>query len=232
MKIGLSSGFFPYFTLREVCRRAEEAGFMNVEADLPKDLGDLANDRDFKPPILSIHAPKILTLRKALLTLFLAKKRSISIIVGHPTISPSTFRLVTKLSKVLDIIFTVENFPPNHLAPNAIRALGVNPNWILPESLIFERFGEVPVTLDIAHAFLSGIDLTMLIKNLGPRLAHVHISDSRLFNEQEHIRLDTGEINFLELFAALSQQNYQGMLILEVGSLQLREQLDFINKFF
>jgi inosose dehydratase len=57
----------------------------------------------------------------------------------------------------------------------------------------------VSLCVDTGHAFAGGNDVVELIRNAGPRLAHVHLKDA---DRELTQRMNSGELGFLEAVAA------------------------------
>lgn len=92
--------------------------------------------------------------------------------------------------------------------------------------LLIERFKDVQpfltkdyknlgVNFDVCHAAVLGENIPKIIKQLGPKLFHTHISDCK--NKiHYHLIPGKGEINFKTMYKALTEINYKGYLTAEL----------------
>lgn len=69
--------------------------------------------------------------------------------------------------------------------------------------------------LDVGHAFVGGARLAPLLQALGPRLAHVHLSDNK-GRTDDHLPLGAGRIDWPEALRLLRSAGYDGTFTLEV----------------
>ncbi len=131
-------------------------------------------------------------------------------------------RNLTNASKNHGIIFTIEN---DHRSNDQILAG-------YPEQLMFliEKVG-CKITLDIGHAnTLTKIET--FIDTLAEHTVNVHLHDND--GEQDaHLSLGKGNINFSAVLANLRKVEYKGPLIVEVhSSLGLKESMTLLRKTF
>lgn len=85
-------------------------------------------------------------------------------------------------------------------------------------SLIFSRFPELRMTLDIAHAHIDGGKgrrLRQLLDRCGDRIAHVHVSDN-LGKRDDHLEVGKGTIDFQGFARQLRAIGYDDTITLEV----------------
>lgn len=71
--------------------------------------------------------------------------------------------------------------------------------------------------LDVGHAYVGGDRLSGLLKALGSRLVHVHLSDNQC-RQDDHLPLGTGRINWPEAIRLIKQTGYDDTVTLEVFS--------------
>ena len=90
---------------------------------------------------------------------------------------------------------------------------------------ILQRFPDLKLTLDTGHASIGdpgGRRILEFIKNFGPRIGHLHISDN--FGERDdHIPVGAGKIDFLKIVKALKKCGYDDTATLEIFSEDRRE---------
>jgi len=227
MKVAVAASFFNWLSLSELGKRALFAGFDGIEADLPRDLGELLELNC--PPITSIHLPSITTVRWLVLGCVLARRIGSSIVVSHPTINPILLTALYRIWESWGVCVTVENIPRVKMSRAEIRKIGINPNWIIPETKVFANYGSVDATFDIGHAGLLGLSPKHVITALGRRLKHVHIHDYLYVAEQDHLPIGSGEANFRTLFEYLHQVKYNGTVVLEAPATDLSQQAAIIK---
>jgi sugar phosphate isomerase/epimerase len=76
---------------------------------------------------------------------------------------------------------------------------------------------EVPglkMHLDVGHTNLGGDGFDTFLRQLGPRIRHVHFSDNR-GNADHHMPLGVGNIRWPEVISALKNAGYSGTVTLE-----------------
>lgn len=69
--------------------------------------------------------------------------------------------------------------------------------------------------LDVGHANVGGDRLDGMLKALGARLVHVHVSDNRGYGD-DHMPLGAGRIDWPRVIRMLKQIGYDGTITLEV----------------
>lgn len=69
--------------------------------------------------------------------------------------------------------------------------------------------------LDVGHAYVAGLDLDHLLRHLGSRLAHVHMSDNR-GRFDDHLPMGAGRIDWPATIRSLKRCGYDGTITLEV----------------
>jgi sugar phosphate isomerase/epimerase len=84
--------------------------------------------------------------------------------------------------------------------------------------VVFEKWPQMAMTLDIGHAFIDGHGMDRIlafIRQFGKRIQHVHISDN-FGRRDEHLAVGDGAINFAMLIEALRQIPYDDTMTLEI----------------
>lgn len=110
----------------------------------------------------------------------------------------------------------VENMFPWRSGVNAMQAYLPGPD---PRDF---PYGDV--TLDISHAATAGTDALQLARDLGDRIAHVHLGDSFGSFKDEHLVPGRGSQKCAEVLDHLLQTDFQGVVSVEVGTRKLGRQ--------
>lgn len=85
-------------------------------------------------------------------------------------------------------------------------------------TIVFEKWPQLAMTLDIGHAFIDGHGMDRIlafIRQFGERIQHVHISDN-FGRRDEHLAVGDGAIDFAMLIEALRQIPYDDTMTLEI----------------
>lgn len=77
------------------------------------------------------------------------------------------------------------------------------------------------VTLDLSHTATSGSDAMAMLRDLGPRLAHVHLADGTGAIRDEHLVPGRGAQPCGQFLEALAEGGYSGDIVLEVATRRL-----------
>lgn len=240
-KIALStSSLFP-LKVEETFRIAKDTGYDGVEIMVGASketrnlhlLQDLVQKYDL--PVLSVHAPVLVLTHfvwgtnpafKLAKTAELAASVGADNVVVHPpfafqhTYAQSFLQLVDMLEHSNNVKIAVENMFP--WKTNRMEATIYEPSW--------EKIVEVAsnVTLDFSHSALSGLDALETAKQLGNRVAHIHLCDGlgvktkrgvekqKLFDE--HLAPGEGNQPVYETLAYLGSIGWTGMVATEVNT--------------
>ena len=97
-----------------------------------------------------------------------------------------------------------------------------SPSLVDPEDFveIFERFPTLKLTLDTGHAHIrgrGGKKTLDFIERFYDRIGHIHANDN-FGNEDSHLPIGTGTIDFQGIIKALKGIGYDGTITLEVFS--------------
>lgn len=85
-------------------------------------------------------------------------------------------------------------------------------------TVVFERWPQLAMTLDIGHAFIDGRGMDRIlefINRFGDRIQHVHISDN-FGRRDDHLAVGEGAIDFKVLIDALKKIHYDDTMTLEI----------------
>lgn len=193
--------------------------------------------------IVSIHAPTLLLTQRVLGTDPWGKvDRSIELAhaVGAPTVvlhPPFRWQKeyafgfadgVAEREHDSDIVIAVEN-----MFPWAVRGRSVQaylPHWD-PVPQPYDH-----VTIDLSHTATARSDALQMVRDLGDRLAHIHLADGLLTtHKDDHLVPGRGTQPCAEVLEHVATSGYGGAVVLEVGTrrrpkertLDLRESVDF-----
>ena len=139
-----------------------------------------------------------------------------SMVFGMASFVPETARTyfytflekMISLATQLELMLCLENMMPRNI-------LGVYPDEL---EEIFDRYPSLKLTLDTGHANIRHNNksrLDELIKRLGPRIAHLHLSDN-LGKSDDHLEIGAGTIDFEKLLLNLKKLGYDDTVTLEI----------------
>jgi sugar phosphate isomerase/epimerase len=153
----------------------------------------------------------------ALRTLDFFKEAGARIVTLHPDpgvgqMEPATtaglnafsFRIISDEAAKRGITAVVEN------VPGAFSSVALLKSVLTPVS-------GLGFHLDVGHAFIGGNRFNHLLGAFKDRLAHVHLSDNRL-REDDHLPLGSGRINWEEVIKSIKKIGYDATFTLEVFS--------------
>ncbi len=115
---------------------------------------------------------------------------------------------MVEISDALGVTICLENMMPRN-------GFGVEPTEL---DMLFWRFPSLQFTLDTGHANLGEggrTRLVGLVKRLGERLGHVHLSDNRGMYD-DHFPLGSGTIDFQHLARSMKDIGYDGTVTFEI----------------
>jgi sugar phosphate isomerase/epimerase len=98
------------------------------------------------------------------------------------------------------------------------------------------EFSGFKMTLDTSHGWTMGGDqvLEELIKTMKDKIVHTHFVDNITFDNDPHIAVGTGKIDFQRILKTLQEVEYSGYITIEVmgaeAALKSKEYLDQIYK--
>lgn len=95
---------------------------------------------------------------------------------------------------------------------NVVRFVGEDPAFM---TYLYGQLGDdFHMVLDLKQSRRAGVDPFSFIEQVGPRIEHVHISDSDAY--RDCLPPGKGSFPFGKLFAALQAQGYRGKYIIEL----------------
>ena len=197
--------------------------------------------------IVSIHAPTLLLTQRVMGTDPWGKvDRSIDLAhaVGAPTVVlHPPFRWQKDYARGFadgvaarehdsDIVIAVENMFPWAARGRQVQAY--LPHWD-PVPQPYDN-----VTVDLSHTATARSDALQMVRDLGPRLAHIHLADGMLTTiKDDHLVPGRGTQPCAEVLQHIAASGFAGSVVLEVGTrrrpkdreFDLRESLDFARQY-
>ena len=177
-------------------------------------------------PVVAVHAPNLLITQRVWgrdpwikldRSRELARALGARIVVVHPPFRwqrdyARYFEAgIAEMSEPGGVTLAVENLYPLLRGETEIAAYA--PHWNPVE------MDSAAVTLDVSHAAVSGSDVLAMAKQLGDRLAHVHLSDgTKPGLPDEHLVPGRGTQPCAELLTWLNRVGYAGHVVLEVST--------------
>jgi len=177
-------------------------------------------------PVVAVHAPNLLITQRVWGRdpwIKLEKSRELAealgarVVVVHPPFRwqrdyARYFETgIAEMSESGGVTFAVENLYPLLRGETEIAAYA--PHWNPLE------MDSAAVTLDVSHAAVSGSDVLAMARQLGDRLAHVHLGDgTKPGLPDEHLVPGRGTQPCGELLRWLTRTGYSGYVVLEVST--------------
>jgi len=180
-------------------------------------------------PVLAIHSPTLLLTQRVWgsdawgkidRSVALAEGVGAEVVVVHPPFrwqreyAADFVEGIARRQARTDVRIAVENmFPWKARAKDGSRTKERHaylPHWN-PLGLDYRY-----VTLDLSHAGIAGQDSLEVARQLGPRLGHIHLTDSTGSNRDEHLAPGRGTQPCRELLAELPGLGFTGSIAVEV----------------
>lgn len=174
-------------------------------------------------PILSIHAPCLLVTQRVWGTepwgklqraQAAAERLGADTVVVHPPFrwqrdyARDFVAGLGRMTSETDVRFAVENMYPWRAGPRSVAAY--LPDWDV-------RNDDYPhTTLDLSHTAVSRSDALEVSRDLGDRLAHVHLADGTDSARDEHLIPGRGDQPAGDLLRLVAERGFRGSVIVEV----------------
>lgn len=237
IKIGLSTTAVYPSPVSKAFEVASRLGYDGVEimvtqSQNSRTVQHLQNlEKQYNTKILSIHAPNLLLTHfvwgrshhnKMFKTIELAQQLNVDTIVVHPPMRTqyrhvkSFIENVAELEENSGLKVAVENMFPWRVKNKTLDIYA--PNW----DVIKENTSNM--TLDFSHAALSGLNSLDEVKQMGSKLAHVHLCDGRTANGtsdkvmDEHALPGEGDQPVAEVLQHLKHIGWTGSIVAEVNT--------------
>lgn len=184
-------------------------------------------------PIVSVHAPCLLVTQrvwgsdpwgKLHRSAEMAHEVGASVIVVHPPFRwqrdyARTFvDGIAELESRHGITFAVENMYPWRTGKREFQAYA--PGW----DPIEQDYAHV--TLDLSHSSTAGGDPVQMAADLGPRLAHIHMTDGSGSAKDEHLIPGRGTQPCKEFLAAVAASEFSGEIVVEINTRKAKDQAE------
>jgi sugar phosphate isomerase/epimerase len=180
-------------------------------------------------PILAVHAPTLLVTQrvwgrepwtKLELSCELAHEVGASTVVLHPPFrwqreyAAEFVEGVAAMSAREGIVLAVENMYPWRARQREM--LAYSPGWD-PVPMSYEK-----VTLDLSHTATAGQDGLEMARELGDRLAHLHLADGAGSAKDEHLVPGRGAQPCDAVLGLLAERGWAGTVVVEVNTRRAR----------
>jgi sugar phosphate isomerase/epimerase len=139
---------------------------------------------------------------------------------------------IEAMASETDVRFAVENMFPWKAVSREFAAYV--PSWDVRDD------DYLHTTLDLSHTSVSGSDALEMARDLGDRLAHVHLADGSGSTRDEHLVPGRGNQPCAELLQGLGRSGFDGQVVVEISTRKavdrverendLREALDFARR--
>ncbi len=210
---------------------AERLGYDGLEVmvwtdDLTREAGALRALAELHGiPVLSIHAPTLLLTQrvwgadpwaKVDRSVELAEEVGAQVVVVHPPFrwqreyAAGFVEGIARREEHTPVRIAVENMFPWRARQQEMQAY--LPHYD-PMDVDYRS-----VTLDLSHAATAGSDAMAMARDLGDRLAHVHLADSLGSYRDEHLVPGRGTQPCAELLGHLARTGFAGSVAVEVGT--------------
>jgi len=210
---------------------AARLGFDGVEVMVSID--DVSGDIDavrslseyHEIPIVSVHAPCLLLTQhvwgtdpwgKLHRSAEMALEVGSEVVVVHPPFrwQRDYARVfvtgIAELEAQYDLTFAVENMYPWRTGRREFQAYA--PGW----NPTVEDYKHV--TVDLSHAATANVDALVMARELGSRLAHIHLTDGSGSSRDEHLIPGRGTQPAAALLEHLGASNFAGEIVIEINT--------------
>jgi len=176
-------------------------------------------------PVCAIHAPCLLITQRVWGTepwgklkrsATMAKALGADTVVVHPPFrwqreyARGFVEGIAQLESDTGVAFAVENMYPWRASKRELQAYA--PGWNPVEQ------DYANVTIDLSHSSTSGSDPIQMVRELGPRLRHIHLADGTGSAKDEHLIPGQGTQPCAELLELLATRGYDGSVVIEINT--------------
>ena len=210
---------------------ASRLGFDGVEVMVSIDevSGDVDAVRalsDFhEVPVVSVHAPCLLVTQhvwgtepwgKLHRSAEMALELGAHVVVVHPPFrwqreyARAFVAGIADLESQYSLTFAVENMYPWRTGRRTFQAYA--PGWD-PRVEDYDH-----VTVDVSHSATAGVDVLALARDLGPRLAHIHLTDGSGSPRDEHLVPGRGTQPTRAFLEHVAGSGFSGEIVIEIST--------------
>lgn len=176
-------------------------------------------------PIVAIHAPTLLLTQRVWGTeawgklhraAEMAHLTGAGVIVVHPPFrwqrdyARGFVEGIAELEREHGLVFAVENMYPWRTGRREFQAY--LPDW----NPVDEDYDHV--TLDLSHSATAGDDALAMARELGPRLAHLHLADGAGSPRDEHLVPGRGSQPCREVLELVADSDFDGEIVVEINT--------------
>ena len=184
-------------------------------------------------PILAIHAPCLLLTQRVWGSepwAKLERARDAATALGAETVvvhppfrwqreyAAKFIQGINRMADETHIRFAVENMFPIRARGRAV--VPYAPDWN-PLEGDYQHY-----TLDLSHTSVSQSDAVSMARDMGDRLAHVHMADGTGSAKDEHLIPGRGLQPCAELLESLAHQDFSGVIVIEVNTRKAPDRAD------
>nr|WP_255670465.1 sugar phosphate isomerase/epimerase family protein [Aeromicrobium wangtongii] len=184
-------------------------------------------------PVVSVHAPCLLVTQRVWgsdpwgkldRSAEMAQEVGASLVVVHPPFRWQREYARTFVDGIADleaqhgVTFAVENMYPWRTGKREFHAYA--PGWDPVE----QDYSHV--TLDLSHSSTAGSDPLAMARELGDRLAHVHIADGTGSAKDEHLVPGRGSQPCAEFLEAVAESDFGGEIVVEINTRKAKDQAE------
>jgi sugar phosphate isomerase/epimerase len=176
-------------------------------------------------PVLAVHAPCLLITQRVWSTdpwvklqraRYAAERLGATTVVVHPPFrwqreyARGFVEGIAQIEADTGVAFAVENMYPWRASKRELQAYA--PGWNPVEQ------DYANVTIDLSHSSTSGSDPIQMVRELGPRLRHIHLADGTGSAKDEHLIPGQGTQPCAELLELLATRGYDGSVVIEINT--------------
>lgn len=229
--VAMSSSCLFLGSMPEVFRTASELGYDSVEVlvthqrttQLTHELLDAV--QTYQVPISAIHAPTLFFTQqvwgrpwtKIQLAAKMVEEVGAEVVVAHPPFAwqhkyaESFVEGIRAVGDMTGVKIAVENMYPWRVAGQELQMY--RPHWDP------RRFDYEWVTWDFSHASIAKVDSLEAVRELLPRLGHVHLTDGNDGGtSDEHLVPGHGEQPVAETLQLLGASSWEGVIGVEINT--------------
>lgn len=231
IRIGLSTSAVYPMTVEQCFAVASDLGYDGIEVMITgkadtQDVDLIQSLREkYQLPVISLHAPTLLVMPRVMgkdhavkleRTAEMARELGAASVVVHPPFrwqgdyATNFATIVRDIAHRTGVTLAVENMFPWRAGLREVMVY--LPHWD-PVPQEYDN-----VTFDFSHAATAGTDAMAMIRDLGERLAHIHMTDGNGSLKDEHLVPGRGKMPVAAALQYLAQHNWRGDIVAEVNT--------------